>query len=195
MGLISIYMIGKGQNCQELCNNAVDQEGKSIPSSDCLALNGCEKFTYMGWFSLVFIFVISGVWLWKSRGKHKIPFSIIKKNYIERMEADENITINPMAQTFKITEENDRYVFILKSTVDDLVHYYPCEANMFTGEFGRGFGEWYTKITEAEYWFRTRKRFDVGQALNDALRKQVLRDMAIKTKQQEETLRNMGDFK
>ncbi len=174
MGIFAMWMIGKSQNC----------EG-----------DGCTGYKYMGWFALAFCIGICVYLVMRDRAKPKIPFDKVKQAYITAMEEKNCITINPLAEDYQMTEEGNNYVFVLRDYVDDIAHYYMCEADMYEGHFGRGFGQRTTKETEAVYWYQTRKKTDVGKIMSDELRKQNVRELVLKKQQQEAQLQAGSDFK
>lgn len=174
LGIFSMWMIGKSKNC---------------------GVADCSSYSYMGWFSLIFCISITIYLVWRDRKKPKIPFDHVKQAYIQAMEEKNCISINPLSENFRVTEEGNNYVFILRDFVDDIATYYMCEADMYGGYFGRGFGQHTTKEMEALYWYQTRKKTDIGKILSDELRRQNVRELVLKKQQQEAQIAQAGEFK
>lgn len=197
LGLFAMYLIGKGTECADVCQ-VIKIQGENV--QECQANPDCTKYKLMGFFCLFAIIAVIFYLWWRDRKRPKIPFHKIKSAYIKEMEIREKISINPLAETYKLTEEGERYVFVLRDYVDDIAHYYMCEANVYFGAFGRGFGQWTTKEAEAMYWYQTRKKIDVRQMLSKELQTQQVRQMLLKSKQQEAALNKVtkgeeGDFR
>lgn len=193
MAVFAMWMIGKGHDCAPICKSAETKDGQS--NEICRENQDCSKYTLTGWTSLFISFALF-ILLFFKKSRKKIPFDIIKKKYIQDMEKKEQITISPRAETMMMTEENDRYVFVLKDESmrqDNIPTYFMCEANMYDGILGRGFGSRTQKVVEAEYWFRTRKKMDVTQAVADEIRKQTIRELTLKTREQQAAMQRPGE--
>lgn len=174
IAMISFYSVGKAQDCTG---------------------NDCSKYSWLGWGGMVFIIIIMIYYFFSNRTKKKIPFSKIKRTYIELMEENEKLSINPLAETYQLTEEGNRYVFVLRQLVDDDYDYYMCEADMYTAEMGRGFGTHTDKEAEAMYWYTTRKKIDISTMVANELKRQAARDVFLKGRVQEASLKKYeGEF-
>jgi len=142
-----------------------------------------KKNYAMGGFCIVFVVAIVIFFLLGKRQRKRVPFSVQKQLYIQKMEEQEHISINNFAKVFQMTEESDRYVFVLKQTIDAIPTYFMCEASMYEeGVFGRGFGQWTEKEVEAVYWYQTRKKYDAQQVLAEELQKQAVAHVMIEQK-------------
>jgi len=144
-----------------------------------------EDDYFTGIFSFMFIIGMI-LYLWfRDRQQKKISFPDIKRDYISSMQEEEKISINPFAQVHRVTEEGNKYIFILKDFDNGIPTYYLCEADVYDRfNFGAGFGQYTRALTEAEYWFRTRRRFSVEQLMAEEIQKQTLREVLLRSKQQ-----------
>ncbi|MEK6879999.1 MAG: hypothetical protein AABY22_10345 [Nanoarchaeota archaeon] len=105
-----------------------------------------------------------------------------------------------MAEVFSLTEEGERYVFILRDELEGLSKYYMCEADMYTeASFGRGFGQWTDKKQKAEEWYFARAKLNPKEVVSREISNLAYNELLIKKKQQialeEARGRQEGEFR
>jgi hypothetical protein len=85
----------------------------------------------------------------------KIPLpEVIEKIYRPTMESGFRISVPRDFNMFHNEERGENYVAILhvEDKEEGTEQYFPFEANMYTGELGRGVGSVFDNVTQAEFW-------------------------------------------
>lgn len=123
----------------------------------------------------------------------KLSFPKVVEMYKEYMENGFRITIPQDVLVYYIEEIEDKYISVLCSydRNEAKMIYYPFEANKFTGEFGRGTGQFFENTIDTEFWinkydktYRTGK--EIASVMGNTIVKKIREELEFRNRKPEE---------
>jgi hypothetical protein len=142
-----------------------------------------NKNWILGIFGVLICIVLIVLGIRVDAKERKMPLDEVIKKYKEYMEQYFQISLPLQVEIYHNEENMQNYILVLAYENNDGEKvYFPFEADLYSGEFGRGMGQFTKDVREIEFWIhkyaKTYKTADeIGKSMSNQVAKRIREEL------------------